>query len=81
MNKTTRDTHVTAITINLPNPVQMPQFAEPLLTTVDVLKRDGQPIGMPMMHQTPAIADDFTDEMLALVNDQLKTVGLTISRA
>lgn len=70
------------LTIQFNNPVQPLQWGAPvLLTQVGlVVDANGNSVYQPAYSQMPAAPDDITDEMLAQLQTQLASVGLTVAR-
>lgn len=69
-----------SVTINFENAVMPAQFRRPVLTTVEQILVDGQPVEQAQHLQRPILQADVTDEMIAALNLQLALVGLAVAR-
>ena len=77
-----RQNIVVNLTIQFNNPVQPPQWGAPVLLTQAALVVDaeGNALYQPAYHSQPAAAEDITDELFAVLQQQLAAVGLAVSR-
>ncbi len=76
----TRSVMHSALTIPFPNGQQM--FATPYLTSLQYLTdKEGKQVGNVGQQMMPAVPDDVTDDMLAVLQSQFALIGLSVSRA
>lgn len=76
-----RTTHLANITIQIPNPLMGMSFGMPVyMTHLQVVTNGDQQVGHPTQQQTPLVPADMTPEMLALLNEQLASIGLKLEK-
>ena len=77
-----RQTLISTLTFQFPNPVQPPQWGAPVIVTHIGIVTDeaGAAIYQPSFQQMPAVAEDITDEVLAALQQACAAVGLVIDR-
>ena len=77
-----RQTLVSTLAFQFPNPVQPPQWGAPVIVThIGIVTDDtGAAIYQPSFQQMPAVAEDITDELLAALQRSCATLGLVIDR-
>lgn len=77
-----RISEVAQIMIQLENAYQPPQFGAPVLMTEINVVKDGEnkPIYQPSFITKIAVPSDITDELVAVLNERLAAIGLTVAR-
>ncbi len=77
-----RQTLISTLAFQFPNPVQPPQWGAPVIVTHIGIVTDetGAAIYQPSFQQMPAVAEDITDEVLTALQQSCAAVGLVIDR-
>lgn len=77
-----KTTHLINVTIQCDNPLQQAQYGAPVLLTTGTVITDamGQMMYQPAYMSIPASEQDITDEVLALLQEKFRAIGLAVER-
>lgn len=77
-----RTTIVTQLVVQIDNEVQPPQYGAPVLmgTVTLVTTPGGQQAYQPAYRVEPAVPEDVSDDLLAVLNVKLGALGLEVTR-